>query len=58
MPPQPPNKVTILKGTPNQAEFFFENPTNPTANDIAKVKKFYGMKRAHHLNSLLMSLIN
>ena len=42
MPPKPPNKVTILKGTPNQAEFFFENPTNPTENDIAKVKKFYG----------------
>jgi hypothetical protein len=46
MPPQPPNKVTILKGTPNQAEFFFENPTNPTANDIAKVKKYYGIEES------------
>ena len=44
MPPKPPNKVTILKGTPNQAEFFFENPTSPTENDIAKVKKYLSLK--------------
>ena len=43
MPKAPPNQVTILKGTPNEAKFFFENPTNPTANDIAKVKKYYGI---------------
>ena len=43
MPKPPPNQVTILKGTPNEAKFFFENPTNPTANDIAKVKKYYGI---------------
>ena len=43
MPKPPPNQVTILKVTPNEAKFFFENPTNPTANDIAKVKKYYGI---------------
>lgn len=39
------NKVTILKGTPNEKSFYFENPTNPTANDIAKVKEFYGISQ-------------
>jgi hypothetical protein len=56
MPPQPPNKVTILKGTPNQAEFFFENPTNPTANDIAKVKKFYGIEDSASTEALIAEL--
>ena len=37
------NKVTILKGTPNEKSFYFENPSNPTASDIAKVKEFYGI---------------
>jgi hypothetical protein len=37
------NRVTILKGTPNEQSFYFENPSNPTASDIAKVKEFYGI---------------
>jgi hypothetical protein len=37
------NQVTILKGTPNEKKFYFENPTNPTPNDIAKVKEYYGI---------------
>ena len=37
------NKVTILKGTPNEKTFIFENPKKPTANDIAQVKEFYGI---------------
>ena len=37
------NQVTILKGTPNEKKFYFENPTNSTPNDIAKVKEYYGI---------------
>ena len=38
-----PNRVTILPGTPNAHTFYFENPDNPTANDKAKVREFYGI---------------
>ena len=38
-----PNRVTILPGTPNAHTFYFENPQNPTANDKAKVREFYGI---------------
>jgi len=36
-------KATILKGTPYEHTFIFENPNKPTANDIEQVKKFYGI---------------
>lgn len=36
-------RKTLLKGTPYEHTFIFENPDNPTENDIAKVKQFYGI---------------
>jgi hypothetical protein len=37
------NAVTLMQGTPNQKTFYLENPSKPTENDIAKIKKAYGI---------------
>ena len=50
------NKVTILKGTPNEQSFYFENPSNPTAGDIAKVKEFYGIDQSASPQQLVEQL--
>lgn len=37
------NRITLMKGTPNQKTFYLENPTRPTENDLAKIKQAYGI---------------
>jgi len=37
------NAVTLMAGTPNAKTFYLENPSKPTADDINKIKKAYGI---------------
>ena len=35
--------VILMQGTPNQKTLYLENPSRPTENDFAKIKKAYGI---------------
>jgi len=45
------NAVTLMAGTPNAKTFYLENPSKPTANDINKIKKAYGIPAEFSLNA-------
>jgi len=38
-----PNLVTILPGTPNAHTFYFQDPKNPSAAELNKVREYYGI---------------
>ena len=37
-----PQLVTILPGTPNAHTFYFQDPKNPTAEELNKIREYYG----------------
>ena len=37
------NYITLMEGSPNEKTFLLESPGNPTANDLKKIKKAYGI---------------
>ena len=37
------NYVTLMEGTENQKSFYLQNPSQPTEEDILKIKKAYGI---------------
>jgi len=54
-----PNLVTILPGTPNAHTFYFKDPKNPSAEELNKIRQYYGIplelspqQAAEQLNAL------
>ena len=37
------NYITLMEGTENQKSFYLQNPSQPTEEDILKIKKAYGI---------------
>ena len=37
------NYITLMEGTENQKSFYLQNPSQPTEDDILKIKKAYGI---------------
>ena len=37
------NYITLMEGTENQKSFYLQNPSQPTEEDISKIKKAYGI---------------